>query len=458
MPTLALIAGLACGLACWPGWVDPASTPRWAVLAVLAGAALWLAPAPRLEPAAKALMAGWAGWAALSLLWTTSVLDGLGALAMLAVFWAAVETGAHGQFRRFAAGLAIGVSVAGAIALAQVLGWNGWPQAEPPAGTFSNRNFLAEAAVAALAPALLAGWWWAVPGLALALLLPGSKGALLAAAVALAVFLVRRRRWRLGSSLAGLALAFVLAGWAGFLPAQPASFASRWDGWVTTALALRPEGWGVGSFWSAWPAMAAGVPVHGDFWNWMRGPAHPHNDALWLASELGAGAAFPLALLGLGLARGWRGDEAAFLCLVGVLACGLVAFPLANPATLVAAGVALGACLRAPLLGGVDRGRRGAGGAGAAGERAGAGGAAAGGGALGADGGAAPRGGGDDRRPVADGGAQAGAALAAAAAAGRAGNGGGRAGRRGAGGGGPAGAAGAALAGGGRTAAAGGAA
>lgn len=341
MMRLDFLLGLALGAAFWPWWIDPAMAPRWIAGGLIVALALSLrGPLPR-PPLWLALpLLGFLVFVAASLLWSPSPPDGIFALWRWALVAAAF---AWGWSARSALPLILGLALAVALqlplVLAQHLGFAGVPQAFRPAGLFANKNLLAEAGAVALAgtlaltsrrdiaPALGATL---IAFLAAILVLAASKGALLAAALAILIWLGPRRPSFAVLAALGL-LAVAAMAW------SPASLTTRVDMWRDTLAALTPFGHGAGSFWHVWPLVQT-VGWDLDIYRFGLMPGHPHNDALGLLSDFGIGA---LLLLPLVPAL-WRGrhDGPAFLAVVAFLGCGATAFPLATPLALAGAFLA----------------------------------------------------------------------------------------------------------------------
>jgi len=282
----------------------------------------------------------------------------------------------------------------GLLGLAQAwFGWTGLEQSLPPAGTFVNRNVAAQALVVSIpltVPPLLTGrhgWvrWGAglAAGLGCAFLIATrSRGAwlgfLIGSAVAAAVWWAGksrplRPRWApigLAVGLAGAAL-FVpvsgpvhplpsVRGTLGTLPlATEGSGEVRLAMWRNTVVLVAGNPWlgvGAGRFEVEYPAFqTARVPTPG--FGTEKQLEHTHNDPLELAATLGVPVGLLiLALLGGAIFRSiregtrtrsrldavrWAARAAA---VSGVLAHGLVSFPLHAPATAFVVWLLVGRC------------------------------------------------------------------------------------------------------------------
>lgn len=330
------ITAFAVVVAYAPGLPEPGQTGRWLVLALLAPLMLLGAPRRPITPP-MVLAALWAAWAAMTLTWSVSpwgsaeaVLH-LGALA--AVAWSA-PADPRGPLLAFASGIAL----CGLVALAETLGLIVLPvAANPPSGLFSNKNYLAEAGAAALVAVIALRSWVLVPFIALALVLPGARGA--SAAVIIAGIAALNGRWR-AAALALVAVTAAVAAALGFLSTD--TLAQRFDLWASSLPALSWHGWGLGAFNEAFQIFQRGSapPVYG----FNATPGHAHNDALEMVVTTGAPALLLFTGFGLVLwrARGGLGHDPAALALLAILVAGLVGFPLANPATAFVAALCFG--------------------------------------------------------------------------------------------------------------------
>ncbi len=345
------LAAFAVAVAYWPGFYYPGEAARWIALSVL----LW--PALALTGRAPRTWLWWLGaaflgYAALSLTWTISPASTWHALWKLTLFAGAVAGGASLSERglkwtllAFAAGIALN----GALALAQLYGWNpslgGNPivQVAPPAGLFVNRNGLAEAGLLALVIAYVYRAWWLLPLCLAAAFLPLTRGVFLAVAITVAMWALQRgwRRFAGVLTLSGFAGA-VTAAWYEMLDPSLQSTTGRLALWHDTLSGLRWNGYGAGTFDAAYPMF---VDRSGSmFFGLDTMPGTPHNDILLLLSEYGAGAFLLFAFVVLAL---WRGrHDRHVLVVAAFIVMGLVAFPFQMAAQAFVACVCLGVVVR----------------------------------------------------------------------------------------------------------------
>lgn len=330
----------------WIPWVpEIATTPRWALLGV--GVSLFLLSRPVRPSSAHWLLLALLAWSTLTLAWSPAFWAGIerwAQLALLASTFALASTLSAPEKREVRAAFLLGISINAAIAAAQLLGWQGIPQAVAPAGTFANKNFLGEAAAIALVWALSSRSWWAVPGAALALALPYSRVAWLAAFVCLPVAVWRSplrhaRYWATLIAVAGFCVAMYVRSWG----AGDRSIDTRWSLWQDTLAAVTHAGSGIGSFGALYPLLQLTAPE--GLWAFGRIPGNPHSDVVLLIFELGTPAAL---LAGALLLLLWSAadDELRYpLLALAVVAC--ISFPLLNPTTGFVAAVLAGlACRR----------------------------------------------------------------------------------------------------------------
>lgn len=314
-------------VAFWPGWEGGAIAPRWELLAI-GGPIFLLATRIEMTPVhwlGIALLA----WCALTLQWTPAIVLGIGELArvfiLIAIFCVAAEVE---DMRRTYIAIGIGVSISGLLAAAQVFGFEFVPQSAPPAGLFANRNFLGEIGAVALILALGMRLWWLTPGPVLAIVCTHSRGVFLALLTVALLWCLRRSVWwAVGLVIVACALAFAVLS----IPEIPTflveriSMMQRVGVWQATLEHMAWAGHGIGSFMVDYPSYMPHPILT------QARPAHPHNELLYVASELGFPGLFLFtAILVLCLSGG---AETERLVLVAILAIGMFSFPLHLPAT-----------------------------------------------------------------------------------------------------------------------------
>jgi hypothetical protein len=323
-----------------------ADVPRYALLALLACGALWLPVKLRAE---HWLGMAFTAWAAVSLAWTADIYDGIGMLLKLAVLAGIFLIGAGlPTLKPIWIGLGSGFAVNSLFAIAQHYGYEPVLEGPGPAGLFINKNYLAEPAVLVLV-ALLAYRlrWLALPVLP-CVVLPPSRGAWLALAMA-GVGVVWTKS-RIAAALLAFAGALVIAVLLYRMHDYPAQ--ERLEIWYETIAGMTPFGNGFGSFYVDFPEHAL------LFNNLAERATHAHNDYLELTFELGPGALIYLAFLGMALQGPFCPEK---LVLIAFMTEECFGFPLYFPIPAALAAIAAGrlARERVPLrIGAYLRGMR----------------------------------------------------------------------------------------------------
>ena len=333
------LIGFALMVAYCPAIADNASTPRWIVGAAIA---LPLFFAPRIDLRA----AHWLGlallaWLLASLSWSEGRLDGLDEAVKLVIVALAFAYGATiSEPKWLLTGAIAGIAVSSAIAVLQWYGWTGIESFARPGGLFYNGDRLAEAAALVAVAALALRIRWPLILLAPALLIPGSRTAILAL-VGVAAFVL----WPKTPAILRLCGIVALAAAIALIVHHGGPGVSgRLALWRDTLSGLTWIGHGLGSFRETFPAYAT-------LFQFTTRPEHPHNELLWLAYEGGA-LGF---LLGIGFSVTlWRAvlsPLGAVLVALGI-DC-LFAMPLHDPATVLFGALIAGHLARVPCrLGG----------------------------------------------------------------------------------------------------------
>jgi len=322
-----------------PGFPEPATTGRWAILSFCLPAMLLVTRA-HVTPAHVA-GAAFLALATASLAWTPVLVEGLNALWWLLLFAAAFMIGAEQRdLRPVYTGLGLGLVPSACFAIAQAMGYAPVEQfSSSPAGLFANSNLLGSVAAIALVGGALHRMWWLLPTPLLCLVLSGSRGAWLGALAASVLMLWARSRL---AALA-LALAILVASQYAFLHSRgstsvtspSASLHHRSWVWLDTVEGLTWQGRGIGSFWVASPAHAPRQQA-ANMRHW-----HAHNDFLEILYELGAlGLVLALAFTAF-LAVGPLVPER--IVLLAFLALGVTGFPLYQPVPALVGALAAGA-------------------------------------------------------------------------------------------------------------------
>lgn len=335
--------GLGLAMAYVPQVMSAPFAPKWGVAAIAAGALFSVRIRPTLVHWLGAL---WLGFASVSLLWTSSVPDGLFELGQWTIVASLFVVGAEldGEVVGAAVrGFALGMVVNAILAAAQVCGFDEVRQIVAPAGLFGNKNYLAEAGLLAIC-ALLAireRWWYWFVGPAIALVLGAERSSFMVLAVVLAMWtrVELGWSWRLASQVAFLVVAGAAMVVFSLAPSDSiwASLGERqliYAGALQGIVASHGLGWGLGSYFVEAPRFAHFV---------LSRPEHAHDDYLEMAFELGIIG--PLPLVAATAVICWRNCIAALpLVAFGLLA--LVEFPLHFPASAALVALLAGRALR----------------------------------------------------------------------------------------------------------------
>jgi O-antigen ligase len=298
-----------------PDWSGAATTPRWALAAIVLPVLMRTA---RVEFTAAHLFGLlFVAYAALSAMWSPNQWESIDALIKLIVLAEAFIVGSQmNDIRPIVAGAALGLGVSSAVIL---LGIPVAQTSDYPAGLFVNSNALGEIAAVALVGAFVHRIWWAFPLVLPALVAAHCRGAFLALAGAFIVWLWPR------SKLAAAALAvagIAVAAWMG----TSDSAQQRLEMWGAVLHQLTLAGKGIGSFYTLYP-------LYSPFDTLLQRPEHLHNDWLEFTLELGiVGTVLYAAFL-------WSA-RSIVLVVLGIEA--LFGFPLHLAATAVLGGILSG--------------------------------------------------------------------------------------------------------------------
>lgn len=330
------IFGFALMTAFWPGISGAATTPRWIVAALLGFSWFGMARAPiSLTGTIGCVLLA---WLFLSVSWSAGSLDGLDAAVKLSLAGIAFVVGTEiADLRPLFVGAAIGLAISSLVAVLQVLGWHGVPSIDDtPAGLFVNRDRLAAAAALVAIGLVVFRQWALLPLLLPALILGNSRGAWLAIAAGLFVW-VKRPLWEKTIVFAGALVAVLVLKGASIV--DLASSERLWI-WRDTFSGVTFWGHGLGSFRELFPTY---LDAFAHSWKMNAEPTrpeHPHNEFLWLLFEGGV----PALLLALAFcASCWRAcDHPSRAVLVGLLVLAQFAMPLHDPATLILGALVAG--------------------------------------------------------------------------------------------------------------------
>ena len=316
-------------VAFWPWLIEPATVPRWGVLAI------GLPLASRLD---LRRVPGWLlACGAAGLLWigvgiARSDHGQLAGLCMLILSVAFVAGCAVKNLTPLMIGFGFGAAINSAVAVAQTLGWQGIPQAALPGGLFMNREILAEFAAPALVWLIVSRRWWLAAAGAPCLAF-GERAALLAVAVGLVYGMLRswkHRAFALAAVVPAAALSLVLLG-----PPKLDTVIIRTMMWRQAIRDFSFMGHGLGSYEYGAALIRA---MAGADTRWA------HSDVLQGFGEIGLPFALFLAPAAVALVR--KGDIGAKAVLVALAVEAAVSFPLHLPATGFMAAIIAGSLVR----------------------------------------------------------------------------------------------------------------
>lgn len=282
----------------------------------------------------------WVSLVGASLIWATSLLDGILALWTWILIIGMILIGKTVDFHKCMVGYTLGIGVNSVFCVLQFYGIDIVPKATGNAGLMVNPNFLAAASLLAIVWAVTFQRWWLALICLPALLLPMAKGPVLVGSVMLIVWLIRK------SPPWGLAALAALAGCIFYYFQQYGlndTSLARWHLWQNSVAMFQWHGHGVGSFWSAFPQYWNAIIETSSYgYGMLNHPKTAHNDFLTLAVELGVlGIITYSSFVALCFIR----SDARYV-LVAFLGVGLFSHPLFIPNTAAIAALACGDILR----------------------------------------------------------------------------------------------------------------
>jgi hypothetical protein len=315
--------------------VSAAYAPRW--WAFFLGAVLLLLAAPLLHPKlGHVLFAVFLAYAAASLVWAPTFGGSAYLFELVAAFVIFCAAAEAPTLTPAWLGLVYGIWLQAGLALAQRFGFHPVEAATSMvAGTFWNKDFLAEAAVPALVFCLMTRRWRLAVGPIVAIVIPEARESILALAAAGLLYIAFV--WKRFFVAGGLVVISVVLGllFVQYDGNHITSVDARFIIWQIALANLTPFGHGLGSFATMLPAFE-----------------YAHSEPIQFLFELGVGAAAIIILFTTALCAP-RGPEANVerTILAAVLAGAFVYFPLHLPVTLMVVAMAAGYCCGAPKLG-----------------------------------------------------------------------------------------------------------
>ncbi len=296
---------------------------RWGLLALCAATLMFRTELPKAAWAVLAYLAVMTWWGPV---WYEAVNLYIHAAFFVVLYCYAATLP---DLRKIAIGVALGMTVNSAAALAQILvGWNGVPEITPGSGLYFNRNIASETAAMAVALAVGYRLWWLVPGILPTLAL-GGRIPVLALGVAGAIAIYQRSRF-----LAALSVLFPILIAVAWLQSHGDSAVTagvldtlkqRAGTWYDAAHGFTVLGQGLGSWIINFPLYQTSSSTLELRWE------NAHNDTVQLLFELGVGGAVLVAIFLLRMATSERRPE--FYALLVFLIESCFEFPLYQPVT-----------------------------------------------------------------------------------------------------------------------------
>jgi len=334
----------------WPDFVAPANNPKWVLLSAVIPLALLFRDVQWTR--AHRLGLAWLVWAAVSIWWAISTPDAVMRLWQFVLaggIFAIGSTLTERQIRNCLVAFCLGISVNAIIGISQAMGWfdpffmvGNQPvpfHATPVAGLQVNGNYMAEMALMGLAAAVCLKKWWLVPLLLIALFLPESKGAVAACLIVGVVWAWQRSRW-LSTGLLGAGIlaagAYIL-----YFGLDHWSLAPRVALFSNSFVSISFLGFGVGSFWSAYPLFYDAVITSPEVvYQFAAGPRTAHNDFLTMGVETGIVGLVLFLWFFMEVLK--KRNGAPWYVVVSFLALGIFNFPAYVPTTLFMAALCAG--------------------------------------------------------------------------------------------------------------------
>ena len=325
------LLGFAFAITFVPYLAEASNAPKWIIASVLVP---WMLAGRRIEmTTAHWLVLAFLAWCAISLFWAVSLFDGVNQLWKFIVLAGVFALGSCVDIRPALKWFVFGIVINGVVAALQHEGILQSLSVAGHAGLLLQKNYLAEAGLVAAVIAFTLNRWLSGSLSLVVLAISASKAAWFAGGMMGAYWVWRRHRL-LGAATALLVAAGsvgVLTLWIdqhGFWDRSPGARVAMTAN-TAVAIADRPLGHGVGSFWSGYPLYHDRVIETGPgAYGLVMRPRTPHSDLLTIGFELGIpGLAFLFMLV-------WqlRRHEYSAVILSFIL-LGLFAFPLFVPST-----------------------------------------------------------------------------------------------------------------------------
>lgn len=266
----------------------------------------------------------------LSIFWSPNVYEALNWVWVYFLMGALYVAAPSLSIRAVYWGFCVGVSLSLPAIILQIFAYWPFPEASSgPTGLFLNKNYMAEAALAALILAWHLRAFILMPALLVCFLAPMSRGAFIAAIVVLVVWMWPRVR-----AAAIAASLFSFSAFMCYIKTQPMpTLDHRLAIWRDTIEGLTFFGHGIGSFRTLYPYFASRTDTY------VSRPEFAHNEYLHLAFEHGIFAIVFVPFIWIALKRA---RETERLLLVAILVMAFFSFPLHLPTTAFIFAIAAG--------------------------------------------------------------------------------------------------------------------
>ncbi len=252
----------------WSTIYGPATSPRWAFLAVSLPILLLLKYEKVNFTILHLLGLSFLVWSTLSLFWTSNVYDGLDELIKLIILAQIFVLGSYlKSLREIFIGLAVGLTCSSILVIFGV-----------KAGLFVNVNILAETALIVCVGLFVYKLWWLIPGLLPSIILNGSRAAILTGAILFCGWIWSKSKLVSALFIATILLICIISIYYGY---KIESINERLIIYSDITLGLKLFGNGLGSFFSAYPYLTSEIDTV------LSRPRFAHNDLLQIAFETG---------------------------------------------------------------------------------------------------------------------------------------------------------------------------
>jgi hypothetical protein len=311
----------------WPYIYAPATSPRWAYLAVSLPILLWLFY--------KQVNFTWMHlvglcfilWSLVSLVWSVNIWDGIDSFIKFVILAEAFVLGSYLiDLRCIFVGLATGLIVQSALLFVPLLFELDWHYTS----LFVNPNIFSETALVVCVGVLIYEYWWLVIGLLPAIFVNNTRSVLFAGFLTFGAWLwTKSRLLFVGLLFVGLALCWLSV----YLNWKIPSIDQRLTFWTELLSGVTLLGNGLGSFLSSYPLLSESMDTL------LLKLRFAHNDLLQIVFELGVVGGLLIVIFCSLILRTDCKERYVLIAFIGV-SC--FSFPLYLPVTAFIAAVVCG--------------------------------------------------------------------------------------------------------------------